>query len=68
MDQNLPKQAGHLAECAKEARGQAMLLPKGKLRDALLAKARQYEAQIFEEAEAADLIARRRLRASIRAH
>jgi hypothetical protein len=35
-----------LAECAREARKQADLLPAGNLRDALLEKARQYEAQI----------------------
>jgi hypothetical protein len=35
-----------LAECAREARKQAQLLPNGELRDALLEKARQYEAQI----------------------
>jgi hypothetical protein len=35
-----------LAECAREARKQAQLLPNGELRDVLLAKARQYEAQI----------------------
>lgn len=31
------------AECAKEARRQAALLPPGPVRDALLEKARQYE-------------------------
>jgi|GEM_PF-6144813 hypothetical protein len=35
-----------LIECAREARKQAQLLPGGALRDALLEKARQYEAQI----------------------
>jgi hypothetical protein len=35
-----------LAERAREARKQADLLPPGALRDALLEKARQYEAQI----------------------
>ncbi|WP_244546989.1 hypothetical protein [Bradyrhizobium sp. Gha] len=35
-----------LAEAAREARAQAELLPKGQLRDVLLEKARQYEAQI----------------------
>jgi hypothetical protein len=35
-----------LAERAREARKQANLLPPGELRDALLEKARQYEAQI----------------------
>jgi hypothetical protein len=36
-----------LAEAAREARKQAKLLPPGSLRDALLEKARQYEAQIL---------------------
>ncbi|MEH2668183.1 hypothetical protein DXU07_01660 [Bradyrhizobium elkanii] len=31
------------AECAREARRQATLLPPGPIRDALLEKARQYE-------------------------
>jgi hypothetical protein len=35
-----------LAERAREARKQADLLPHGDLREALLEKARQYEAQI----------------------
>jgi hypothetical protein len=35
-----------LIECAREARVQAQLLPQGRLRDALLERARQYEAQI----------------------
>ena len=35
-----------LAEAAREARKQAQLLPDGQLRDVLLEKARQYEAQI----------------------
>jgi hypothetical protein len=39
-----------LAECAREARKQADLLPAGELRDALLEKARQYEAQISQNA------------------
>jgi hypothetical protein len=34
------------AECAREARKQAALLAPGKVRDALLEKARQYEAVI----------------------
>jgi hypothetical protein len=34
-----------LAECASEARKQAALLPPGKVRDALLAKAQQYESR-----------------------
>jgi hypothetical protein len=40
--------AVHLAECVREARFQAERLPFGRLRDALLEKARQYEAQINE--------------------
>jgi hypothetical protein len=35
-----------LAERAREARAQADLLPPGELRDVLLEKARQHEAQI----------------------
>jgi hypothetical protein len=35
-----------IAERAREARAQADLLPPGEVRDALLEKARQYEAQI----------------------
>jgi hypothetical protein len=35
-----------LTERAREARKQAGLLPPGELRDGLLEKARQYEAQI----------------------
>ena len=42
-DQSLDER---LAERAHEARKQADLLPPGKLRDALLEKVRQYEAQI----------------------
>jgi hypothetical protein len=38
----------HLAECAREARLQATLLPDSRLRDVLLEKARQYEAQISQ--------------------
>lgn len=37
------------AECAREARHQAALLPEGPIRDALLEKARQYEQQIAED-------------------
>jgi hypothetical protein len=36
----------HLAECANEARRQAALLPHGKVRDALLVLAAQYEARL----------------------
>ena len=35
-----------IAECAREARAQAELLAPGEVRDALLKKARQYDAQI----------------------
>lgn len=35
-----------LADQARKARGQAELLPRGKTRDALLEKARQFESQI----------------------
>jgi len=35
-----------LAQAARDAREQAQLLPNGQLRDALLEKARQCEAQI----------------------
>jgi hypothetical protein len=37
------------AECAREARKQAALLAPGKVRDALLEKVRQYEAEIPED-------------------
>jgi hypothetical protein len=37
------------AECAREARKQVALLPPGKLRDALLEKAKQYEAEMREK-------------------
>jgi hypothetical protein len=37
------------AECAREARKQAALLPPGKVRDALVEKAKQYEAEIPED-------------------
>ena len=37
------------AECAREARHQAALLPEGPIRDALLEKARQYERRIPED-------------------
>ena len=36
----------HLAECASEARSQAALLPHGKVRDALLARAEQHETRL----------------------
>jgi hypothetical protein len=38
------------AECAREARKQAALLAPGPVRDALLQKAREYEAEIAEDA------------------
>jgi hypothetical protein len=38
------------AECAREARHQAALLPEGPIRDALLEKARQYERRVPEDA------------------
>jgi len=37
------------AECAREARHQAALLPDGPIRDALLKKAREYEAEVPED-------------------
>jgi len=37
------------AECAREARKQASLLAPGKVRDALMEKVRQYEAQVPED-------------------
>ncbi len=43
-----------LAECASEARKQAALLPPGKVRDALLAKAQQYESRQTGSAGSAD--------------
>jgi hypothetical protein len=54
MDQLLEKPAAslnaHLEKCAREARTQAQLLPSGHLRNALLEKVRQYEAQIWMNA------------------
>ena len=54
MDQLLEKPSEtlneHMRECAREARAQAQLLPSGHLRDALLEKVRQYEAQIWMNA------------------
>jgi hypothetical protein len=51
MDQLLEKPVKtlnkHLRECAREARAQAQLLPSGDLKDALLEKVGQYEAQIW---------------------
>ena len=37
------------AECAHEARKQVALLAPGKVRDALIEKAKQYEAEIREK-------------------
>ena len=45
-DQELGENA---AECAREARHQAALLPQGPIRDALLEKARGYEAEVRED-------------------
>jgi len=45
-DQELVDKA---AECAREARHQAALLPEGPIRDALLEKAKWYERQIPED-------------------
>ena len=36
------------AECAREARKQVALLAPGKVRDALVEKAKQYEAEVSE--------------------
>jgi hypothetical protein len=46
MDRETEELTRKAAECAREARHQAALLPEGPIRDALLEKARQYEAQI----------------------
>ena len=45
-DQELVDKA---AECAREARHQAALLPGGPIRDALLEKAKGYETQVPED-------------------
>jgi len=45
-DQELVEKA---AECAREARHQAALLPQGPIRDALLEKARGYETEVPED-------------------
>jgi hypothetical protein len=37
------------AECAREARHQAALLPAGPIRDALLEKAKGYESEVPED-------------------
>ena len=37
------------AECAREARHQAALLPEGPIRDALLEKAKGYETEVPED-------------------
>jgi len=38
------------ADCAREARKQVALLAPGKVRDALVEKAKQYEAEVREKA------------------
>jgi hypothetical protein len=48
MDQLLEEP--DLVECFREAKAQAQLLPNGRLRDALLEKARRYEALISTNA------------------
>lgn len=50
MEHETEKLASKAAECAREARHQAALLPDGPVRDALLEKAKQYEAQIPADA------------------
>jgi hypothetical protein len=37
------------AECAREARKQVALLGPGRVRDALIEKAKQYEAEVREK-------------------
>ncbi|MCC8958024.1 hypothetical protein H8B02_32735 [Bradyrhizobium sp. Pear77] len=49
MDRETEELASQVAECAREARHQAALLPEGPVRDALLEKAKQYEAQIPDD-------------------
>ena len=46
MDLETETLASKAAECAREARHQAALLPEGPVRDALIDKAKQYEAQV----------------------
>ncbi|SDC96922.1 hypothetical protein SAMN05216337_1006152 [Bradyrhizobium brasilense] len=46
MDRETEKLASRIAECARQARHQAALLPEGPVRDALIEKAKHYEAQI----------------------
>ncbi|MGY4314960.1 hypothetical protein [Bradyrhizobium sp. JR3.5] len=46
MNREAEELAIEAAQCAKEARHQAALLPEGPIRDALLEKASQYEALI----------------------
>jgi hypothetical protein len=43
------KSQAKAAECARETRKQAALLAPGKIRDALLEKLKQYEAEIPDE-------------------
>ncbi|WFU62707.1 hypothetical protein [Bradyrhizobium brasilense] len=49
MGRETEELASKTAECAREARHQAALLPEGPVRDALLEKAKQYEAQIPDD-------------------
>ncbi|GEC55136.1 hypothetical protein BEL01nite_41790 [Bradyrhizobium elkanii] len=46
MDRETEELASKIAECARQARHQAALLPEGPVRDALIGKAKHYEAQI----------------------
>ncbi|MET3843908.1 hypothetical protein [Bradyrhizobium sp. OAE829] len=46
-----PEKKVKAAECAREARKQAALLAPGTLRDALLVKVKQYEAEVAEASE-----------------
>ncbi len=46
MDRETEELASKIAECARQARHQAALLPEGPVRDALIEKAKHYEAQI----------------------
>ncbi|GIQ75129.1 hypothetical protein [Bradyrhizobium sp. RD5-C2] len=46
MNREMEELASKAAECARDARHQAALLPEGPIRDALLEKAKQYEAEI----------------------
>ncbi len=46
MNRETEELAIEAAQCAREARHQAALLPEGPVRDALLKKAKQYEAVV----------------------